>query len=272
MHNPDATNISAITTNTSAFAFDTQFSRQSDMPLKSQTTHSASYLSGISGEQRPTSLADSSSLLSIIFISIAFVLFNFKHCRRIFSTLTHELLNDRQRANAFDERTSNENRVLALLIFILCVFEGIILYFIPTSETSPSSIYNLPLLISLIGLSISYYIFQLTALVTIGYSFTDSASMAQWIKGFNGSQLITLLLLTIPALTMVFYPNIVEEMTIISLILYIFTRILFIFKGFRIFYHKFYSLIYFILYLCTLEIIPLVFLHSGVLYLKDILQ
>ena len=251
---------------------DTSLCRQIDMPLKSHTTIDITHNSGIIGEPRPSNIADSSTLLSIIFIAIALVLFNFKHCRRLFRSLSHELLNDRQRANAFDERTSNENRVLAILIFVLCIFEGIILFFISNPSTPANNSHNAILIPCLIGLCIGYYIFQLIALVTVSYSFGDKTSMTQWIKGFNGSQIISLSLLAIPTLTMIFHPNLISEMLILSIILYFIVRILFIFKGFRIFYNKIYSLVYFILYLCTLEIIPVIFLYSGALYLREILQ
>lgn len=272
MNNTDITHTPISTNHQAIFGSEMSLCRNDEMPTNFHSTIKINSTAGIIGENRPSSLADSSTLLSLIFISIAFILFNFKHCRRIFNSLTHELLNERQRANAFDERTSNENRVLASMIFILCIFEGIILYFLPSSATEFTITYNLPLLLSLIGLSIIYYLFQLSTLALVGYSFSDPTAMSQWIKGFNGSQLITLLLLAIPATIMIFYPNIIQELLITSILIYFSARIMFIFKGFRIFYHKIYSLVYFILYLCTLEIIPIIILYSGTLFLKDILQ
>ncbi|MDE6061420.1 MAG: DUF4271 domain-containing protein, partial [Duncaniella sp.] len=46
----------------------------------------------------------------------------------------------------------------------------------------------------------------------------------------------------------------------IAIICYVLVRLIFIFKGFRLFYDNFGSLLYFILYLCTLEIVPPVLL------------
>ena len=42
-----------------------------------------------------------------------------------------------------------------------------------------------------------------------------------------------------------------------GIVLYIIARVIFICKGFIVFYDNFYSLLYFILYLCTLEIAPI---------------
>ncbi|MCH5320108.1 MAG: DUF4271 domain-containing protein, partial [Paramuribaculum sp.] len=41
-----------------------------------------------------------------------------------------------------------------------------------------------------------------------------------------------------------------------AMVLYVLARIMFIVKGFRIFYTNSASIVYFILYLCSLEIVP----------------
>lgn len=45
-------------------------------------------------------------------------------------------------------------------------------------------------------------------------------------------------------------------MAVIGGVMYLMVRVMFIYKGFRIFYINSFSLVYFILYLCTLEIAP----------------
>ena len=46
-------------------------------------------------------------------------------------------------------------------------------------------------------------------------------------------------------------------------VLYLVVRLIFICKGFRLFYDNLLSSVYFILYLCTLEIAPLILLYKG---------
>ncbi|MDE6240375.1 MAG: DUF4271 domain-containing protein, partial [Muribaculaceae bacterium] len=43
---------------------------------------------------------------------------------------------------------------------------------------------------------------------------------------------------------------------------YLLFRLVFISNGFSIFYRNIFSLVYFILYLCTLEIIPLIYVFK----------
>ena len=94
--------------------------------------------------------------------------------------------------------------------------------------------------------------------------FADSASCKLWVRGYNVSAAISGIVLIYPTFIATFYPETTNAMIITALILFILIKSLFVIKGMRIFYDKIYSLLYFILYLCTLEIIPLIFVYSEV--------
>lgn len=104
----------------------------------------------------------------------------------------------------------------------------------------------------------AYYLFEIAAYSTVGWVFGGKFAYTQWIKGFNASQSLLGITLIVPALIVLFNPSLGKSMTIIAIVLYGLARFIFICKGFRIFYKNPYSLIYFILYLCALEIAPLV--------------
>lgn len=101
-----------------------------------------------------------------------------------------------------------------------------------------------------------YYLFQLCAYNAVGYAFTDNEHRRAWIRAFNASQGLLGFALMPAAIVTVFYPVAAMAALWVALALYVVARFLFIVKGFRIFYENFGSLLYFILYLCTLEIIP----------------
>ena len=109
-----------------------------------------------------------------------------------------------------------------------------------------------------------YYLWQLCAYRIVGYVFTDKLSARQWIKGFNASQALLGLLLIIPALIVLFNPGGAAAVASIGIACYLMARLIFIFKGFRLFYDNFGSLLYFILYLCTLEIVPVVLIFRCI--------
>ncbi len=108
-----------------------------------------------------------------------------------------------------------------------------------------------------------FYLFELLACTTVGYAFTDRVSAAQWRRGLNASSVLLGILLTIPTLVSLFYPSVTGAMLWVAAGLYAVSRIIYIAKGFRIFYNNFPSLLYFILYLCTLEIIPLIAIYIS---------
>ena len=112
--------------------------------------------------------------------------------------------------------------------------------------------------LALAGLAGAFYLFGLTGCVTLGYVFADSVNAGLLRRGFNASQILLGFLLAVPAFISLFYPSLVTAMFVLSGVLYVITRICYVSKGFRIFYHNLPSLLYFILYLCTLEIIPVI--------------
>lgn len=226
------------------------------------TTISDPYTNGLVGETRPTQPGQNSGVLTILVLTFLFVAFSFKHYSRLFKSSTQDLWSMRRRENAFDEHTSNETRTLIAMLFQLWVYEGILL-FGKLSNSSISEDKIFPTVASLIGLSAIFYLLQLLIYQIIGYVFSDKIGTSQLIKGFNASQVLLGITLLVPAFVSIFYPEHSGTMFNIAILLYFVARVIFICKGFRIFYHNFGSLLYFILYLCTLEIIPVILAYSG---------
>jgi hypothetical protein len=219
------------------------------------------WTTGIEPTPRPIAAADDSSLLGVLVALLLLVTLSFRHCGHLFKTLYKDLWSVRTRAKNFDEHTSNETQLMLLYGTQFAVYMGVLL-------TAASNLYHHTAVMAdkfavtgkLIVLVAAYYVFQLAAYSTVGYAFTDNEGRKQWLRGFNASQSLLGFGLAIPALVTVFYPSAATIMLQIATILYILARLVFIFKGFKIFYHKISSLVYFILYLCTLEVIPLIFI------------
>jgi hypothetical protein len=219
------------------------------------------WTTGIEPTPRPLAAANDSSLLGVLVALLLLVTLSFRHCGHLFKTLFKDLWSVRTRAKNFDEHTSNETHLMLLYGTQFAVYAGVLF-------TAASDIYHHTAVMAdkfavtgkLILLAGAYYIFQLAAYSTVGYAFADNEGRKQWLRGFNASQAFLGFGLAIPALVTVFYPAAATIMLQIATIMYILARLVFIFKGFKIFYHKISSLVYFILYLCTLEVIPLIFI------------
>ncbi len=223
-------------------------------------SHAPSWTSGKEGVERPVTPGADSGILALLVGVIALVGLNMGHVRRVFRTLPQDLLSVRRRANLFDEHTANETRVIVVLLLVTCVMEGLLLFMWLGSATIHDPGKMLTTVGLLTALGGAYYLFQLAACATVGYVFTDSVSASLWRRGLNASQVMLGLSLTIPTLVALFYPETAPRMLVAAAALYLTSRICYISKGFRIFYINFPSLLYFILYLCTLEIIPPVIL------------
>lgn len=209
------------------------------------------------------------ALLMGVFVIIAL---NFRHYSTFLSTFTQNLFSVRQRANAFDEKsTVSEARILASLILLTCVCEGVIGFSAVTLTTGLT-----PPPFKAIGaislLALAYYLWQIAAYSIVGYSFTSAPRRKLWLKGFNASQSLLGITLSVPALAILFNPQLGPWLIALAALLYFLARVIFIIKGFRIFYNKSFALLYFILYLCSLEIIPLIIISNAATFLLFNLQ
>lgn len=199
------------------------------------------------------------AVIALLFVVLAF---NFRTLSRLLKFYSEELVSVRRgRDNVFDDRPAGDTRVLILLIVQFVVSGGILLAGAVSAFTghelmSPVGVAKV------IGIVGAYYMFELVAYNTVGYTFAGVEGRREWLRGFNASQALLGVALALPAILVIFYPATTALMARIGVLVYFLARLLFIFKGFRIFYDKIGSLLYFILYLCTLEIIPLILVYN----------
>jgi hypothetical protein len=238
---------------------------------------------GLEATPHLTDLNQSSGTLTLIVLLFLLLAVGYKHISHLLSASFSELWTIRHRANVFDEPLGGTAPLRVLLAAQFIIYAGLSLYIGAsaaeyTFQNAPATFYWPSQLIPVpehtfsqaalyIGAIAIYYVFQLIAYNTLGYTFSTNELRAQLIRGFNASQALLGMALIIPTLVMIFYPASTPIMLTIEAALYLIARIIFISKGFRIFYHKIGSLLYFILYLCTLEIIPIILSLKFALFL-----
>ncbi len=246
---------------------DTLICRESQAPSSQRekaicTIGHIPYMKGIEPIPRNELPGYNSGVMAILLGVFMLIALNFRHYTTFLKTFTQNLFSVRQRANVFDDRsTTNETRILVSLILLLCVCEGILMF--TAVESTGIDIDNFVGIAMLSGLAAAYYVAQLIAYRTIGYVFTSRRRAAMWMKGFNASQSLLGITLAAPAVLALFNPGGATLLLSISAALYVIARFIFIYKGFKIFYNNSLALIYFILYLCSLEIIPLFFIYKA---------
>ncbi len=225
------------------------------------TTGVAGYLHGISPTERQPLPGYDSGILSIFIFVILLVSMNARNARSVMGRMNKELWSVRRRANVFDDRTAGEAGVTISLVLLACVSEGTLIANWLLASGGAAALpgwFASMLMPVLVGVAVLFYIVQLTGYNVVGFTFADKIGHRQWVSGFNASQALLSLLLVVPALAGLFYPSWAVFMGVVGAACYVLARLVFIVKGFRIFYTGVNSLLYFILYLCTLEIAPLV--------------
>lgn len=218
---------------------------------------------GLAPEAHATILNGKGGLTALLAATIVVAAMSAPALKRSLKGYWHELWSSRKRPNVFDEGSTSNGPAAVLLALVFIIFGGLVLYFIPGMPPSPSFAGAA----AAMSLMAAYYIFQLCAYNLVGYAFASGEGRRQWLTAFMAAEAYTGIALIIPALLLVYVPQYRTPLIITSLSIFFALRLLFICKGLRIFYRNFRSLLYFILYLCTLEIIPLLALYSSCVFL-----
>jgi hypothetical protein len=156
-------------------------------------------------------------------------------------------------------------------IFLVAVFCFVIYYHHmgkTYSELKPDFVF-LSAIFALIGV---YFLFKRLLYFIYGHLFNEKNEYRLWAMSYDTIFYIWELLLYIPVLLIIFDRTHIVAASVFFLISYILFRIAVIYITFRIFYHKKTGFLYLSLYLCTQEIIPLLFLYEGFKYLHNIIQ
>lgn len=202
-------------------------------------------------------------LTAVMMGTIVLAAVNRRALGRALRGYSHQLWSVRRRHNAFDDVHTASPLMATLLALIFIVFGGVILYFATDIAHTPSFT-GVMMSMALLGV---YYIFELLAYRTVAYTFATREGGRRWVDGFVATQAYAGLALILPALLAVYEPQWRTTTITTSLAIYCIARLIFIIKGFRIFYTNFASLLYFILYLCTLEVIPVLAIYRASVYL-----
>ena len=219
---------------------------------------------GIRPDPRSFDTSRDPAILTIFVVMFLLIAFSFKHLRQLFPTMFRELFDIRSRSRVFDEHTSSQQRLMFIMVCQTIVFGGIgiteaFAEFMPAATIADSAFVPVVTNILLVGL---WYAFELTGYKLTGYAFTTPELASMWTRGFNASMALYGFALSLLTVVMVLYPPVAKICLVAAGVVFLIAKLVFIIKGFRIFYHKIPSLLYFILYLCTLEITPLIIIYK----------
>ena len=233
-----------------------RFHFQCESPAREHTL--VSWQEGLEPEERPLPAGTRNGFILLAAVVMVLVLFNFRSLRKLVVFNADEMVNVRHgRDNVFDERPASLSfcQILMMGIFVLC--SGFLLVGGLNIDSELTEITYRTMAIAT-AITACYVVFEAIACLAVGYTFSTAEGCREWMRGFFASTSLIGAAIFLPALIGVFYPTTVASMAVVAIIVFLIGKITFIIKGFRIFYDNLFSLIYFILYLCTLEIIPII--------------
>ncbi|MDE5749418.1 MAG: DUF4271 domain-containing protein [Duncaniella sp.] len=224
------------------------------------TTGTVPYTLGLEPRERTMLPGYDSGVLCMLLGLFVLLSYNFRHYSTFLKNFVTDLFSVRHREGTFEVRTFSEAGALASMVLVACLSEGIIVNsWLPAAGFgAPARLGAFFTIGGVTAVAVLYYLWQVAAYSLAGYVFASPEGARMWMKGFNASQTLLAFMLFIPALGVLFNPEAAPAVVSIAVTAYILARLVFIFKGFRLFFGDFGSLSYFILYLCTLEIVPLV--------------
>lgn len=221
------------------------------------------------GIERPHTPLHSNGAMGLVLTGLFLVLVSYSSGYKYISNLWHNMFKVKMRD--FEDHTVDETRILTALISNTCITMGLMMFYAVSychNELIPILQRNITgALGAFIGIAVVYYFSQLALYNLLAYVFGDKQQSVSLLNGFKATQsLLGLLLLPLVVIILV-NPQSTAAVLIATTAIYISIRIILISKGFRIFYTDFRSTIYFILYLCAVEIVPLCIIWAGTIYL-----
>lgn len=232
--------------------------------------------------QRNDMAWDMSYIYGVFLLLFCVIGLRFRDSRKYISVMIRNLIKVRIRSNVFDE-TVRETSFLVLLNLMCSCSMGVLLYGAIEMMVSRVPEYFSLGLSALtehkaasvgicMGVGVVYSCFMATAYYLVGTVFSDRRHAEIWLKGFTAAQGLLGFIYFPLALMLLCWPQWLEIFLWVGLASFVLSKIVFIWKGFRIFFTQFSSWLLFLYYLCSLEIVPLILTYLAAIWLCGFLH
>lgn len=229
-------------------------------------------IKGILRHQPPGANSWISLILILCFLVVAG---SYRSSNKFIQYIVSEVFDYKERSSFYQKSTLNMVRLKIALLFMTFLIEGLALFVVYGNFVSVSAFTSVKLM-EVIGLFaggfLLFYLLQLGLYAIITYTFTNKTNAGLLSGALTGTTILLGMLLFIPVLVSIYHTIPLNIFIFITISLYFATRLLFIYKGVKIFFSDFYSLIYVVLYLCTFEIAPLLVIYKGLFLLFSFVE
>jgi len=213
--------------------------------------------------------------LLIIIVLLALFALVFRGCYPLFVKMIRGITSVKERQNLFDTPTK-ENFFFSCFMGFQTLFLCSVFFFLAYCRFTKSMHQVLRsdiILLSVIFMILFlFYLLRQSLYFMYGRTVSGNAKYRLWKNNYHETLFLWGTLLYLPVLWLMFDPIHLTGILILFVFSYILFRIYVIYIKIHIFYHKNTGLLYFCLYLCALEIVPLLFLYESLSYLQNVIE
>ena len=228
---------------------------------------------GFEGIQKNENPSQNDGIFLILLCCFILVATSFRRGIKLFSQPFSISKNNRNLTEMADSSTIIESRLRFILLAQTFAMEGIaftfLIHYLKPELTYIG--YSKEILCTTV-LAILYYNLQQSAYRILGSIFTEPSVTKQWIDNHASINLLLGIVLFPVIFCMIYLSGFLNIGLLLVTISYILSRIIFIYKGIKIFLRDVYGILYFILYLCALEIIPLFLIYKGMILIYQFVE
>lgn len=214
-------------------------------------------MQGLEPELLPLTPANDPALSAMVWAMIVPALIMLPSVMRIWGKFINSLSRHEDKLPAA-ERTLTD-RISQIIAIMLCAMMwGVLLYCVAFKLRGGNLALNPGAGVALTAAAaLTAAIIQFLGYKTVGYAFSTPQNTQTLIRSLAINISMLGYFMIIPALGAMFYPGYAYSLLWLGTALLLLFRIALWIKCFRIFYDTPFSILYFFLYLCTLEIVPL---------------
>ena len=225
----------------------------------------------VSGDPLPFSMTTDDYVGSVLLALLAVSALLLARSSHFLLTSAKEFFSTRRRENLFNEISDARMQGKYFFSLVLCVSLSILTYnyqqvFMPLAADEVSPYLMLGVNLGILGVG---YLLRTLLYAFVNTVFFDKESKANWMDGYHLLTVFSAVLFLPLALLVVFYELDFSNWCILFLFFALIVEIFLIFKTYHIFFEGPLGFLHLILYLCTLEFLPLLTLWKGMVWVTQ---
>lgn len=240
---------------------------------RKDSTYMAYRTTGMAGDPVPYRFRTDNFVTISLMVGFFLVVWVISRSRHYIRQQVKDFFHEPVRSNLFSERTRNELRGQTFLIFQTCFMLGV-LYFDYVQERQ-AEVFNqispYQILSAGIGLCAVYYLLKIMVYGFVNHVFFTREQAKRWYDA-NMLTILAFGLSLLPVGLLVVYFDLAFRPTLILFAaLLAVTKLLLFYKCWRIFFTYSFGIVHLFLYLCTLEIVPMLMLVKTLMIVGNLL-